>query len=652
MKKLFILLTFVFTSIIFLHAQSTQPEFKYSGKLRATNYLTIPAGIFPTTGDINGDTVPDLIVGTYYTQIYQYNFSLIFLYDRQNDKFTFYDTLRNADGSVLHGVKPMMAEFKNDDTLYLVINPDYNRNIYQIYKQISPNRFQLIDTLRDANNNVEPLDGPYTFFDANRDKKLDLYAVDFTNQLVYYENDSIYHYLSGYFPEDTTGAYIQPSPAITYLNFLRDFDYSAVTIDTLLYVSTQDSFIYAYSMIRPTRLIREGKLMDRDTNVIKVKNPRPVINRFYADTLYDMLLFRDYKAPIKYRQTNKGWEKQGYLPAENYFLQSFNYPDIFFYDVNKDGYEDAFMSDLYGHILVSLRDGKNNYFLLPDTLRTNGKPIEIGSTIHFAIGDLDGDGKDDLFIDDYDGNFLYYKQNTGYDFDFVDTIDKAGHDGRLTFAVGDFNVDNKKDLAISDVNGSAWLLDLSDGKLDTVLTFGLWNNFPSIAGGDINGDGYDDFVILYDVSYPKDNITFFLNDGHGNFTQTDNSGYGAYHVGHSNISIGMTDLDNDGKMDVVLSQINGSMNYWLNKTSTSSSGVSDAEFNINLYPNPVVDVLHLGITSTQPIIYQITDLQARVVKQGKMTATNSVDVNSLTPGVYVIRLRANSKVYTSKFVKL
>ena len=632
-----------------MYSQSSEPEFKYSGKLRATNYLIIPAGIYPTTGDINGDAVPDLILGTYYTQLYQYNFSLIFLYDRQNDKFIFYDTLRNNDGDVLQGVKPMMTDFKNDDTLDLVINPDYNNNRYQVYKQISENRFRLIDTLRDANNNYEPIDGAYTFFDASRDDKVDLYAVDFTNEPIYYENDSIYHYLSGYAIRDNSGSYIKPTNPITYLNFLRDFDYSGITIDTLLYVSAQDSFIYVYSMINPTLFSLEGKLKDMDTNVIKVKNPRPVIDKFYADTLYDMLVFRDYKAPIKYRQTDKGWGKEGYLAAENYFLQSFNYPDIFFYDVNNDGYEDAFMSDLYGHILVSLRDGKNNYFLLPDTLRTNGKPIEIGSVIHFAINDLDGDDVDDLFISDYDGNFLYYKQSTGYDFDFVDTLAKAG--SRLSFAVGDFNVDNKKDLALCYENtGSALLLDLSQGKLDTVLSFSLWPNYPSISGGDINGDGYDDFVVLYDVNYSKDNVTFFLNDGHGNFTQTDNSGYGAYPVGHSNYSIGMTDLDNDGKKDLVLSQINGSMNYWLNQTSISAA-VNDAEVSVNIYPNPVRDVLHLGITSTQPIIYQITDLQARVVQQGKLMASNSVNVNNLTPGVYIIEIRENHRIYVGKFVK-
>ena len=364
-----------------------------------------------------------------------------------------------------------------------------------------------------------------------------------------------------------------------------------------------------------------------------------------------MLVFRDYKAPLKYRETYKGWQKLGYVTAENYFLQTFNYPDIFFYDVNKDGYEDAYMSDLYGHILVSLRDGKNNYFLLPDTLKSNGKPIEIGTTIHFAIYDLDSDGKDDLFISDYYGNFLYYKQTTGNNFEFVDTLDKQGQ--KLSFAIGDFNVDSVKDLAACYENtGTTILLNLSEGKLDTVQSISLWPNFPSIAGGDINGDGYDDFVILYDVNYSKDNITFFLNDGNGNFTQTDNSGYGKYPVGHKNYSIGMTDLDNDGKSDIALSQYTGSVNFWLNKTTTSSSAVISNNIQINIYPNPAQDILNIGITSPQPIRYEITDFQGRVVLHGEISGKSQININNLVSGVYLLKLRTKQKVYTNKFIKL
>ncbi len=650
--KRFSVLFFIVFSFSFLFSQ-TQPEFEYSGKLRATNYLTIPSAIYPATGDINGDSIPDLILGTYYMQVYQhnFNFSLVFLYDRPKDLFTFYDTLRNDQGAVLHGVKPIATDINFDDTLDLIINPNHNSNNYQIFKRITTNHFKLIDTIRDANNNYEPIDRVYNFVDANHDKKQDLYAVDFNNSLVYYENDSIYHFKSGYNLQDTSGTNIIISPDITYIDFFKSVDYSGVTIDTMLYVSTQDSFIYAYTMVTPTQFIPQGKVYDKDSNIIKVKNPRAVIDKFYADTLYDMLVFRDYRAPVKYRETRKGWKNVGYVIAENYFLQSFNYPDIFFYDVNKDGYQDAYMTDLYGHILVSLRDGKNNYFLLPDTLKTHGKPIEIGTTINFAIYDLDSDGKDDLFICDYHGNFLYYKQTTGNNFEFVDTLDKQGP--KLSFAVGDFNVDSIKDLATCyENNGTVILFNLSQGKLDTAQSISLWANNPSIAGGDINGDGYDDFVILYDVNYSKDNITFFLNDGQGNFRQTDNSGYGQYHVGHDNYSIAMTDLNNDGKDDIVISQFSGSVNYWLNKTNTSSAALTSNNIELNIYPNPVVNILNLGIVNYQPINYEITDLQGRIVKKGVITGTSHINVSNLVSGVYLIKLETKQKVFSSKFIKL
>ena len=618
------------------------PEFEFSGKLRAINYLCIPADMYPTSADVNGDYIPDLIVGTRYSQNYQSGFSLIFNYDRETDSFTYYDTLRNDQGNVLYGLMPIAADINHNDTLELVVNPQYQYSKFQMYKQTGNNRFTLIGTIKNIYGEDISIDGAYTFYKKNL-QDMDLYKTDFTNQLEYWGNDSPY-YLT-----DSNHNYLTFNKKINYLSFFHSTNSSGnTTTYSTLYVSSQDSCIHSFGMLDSTEFISYGKVTDSVGNVIKVDEPQAVVNNFYRDTLYDMLLFRKYKAPVKYRQSYYGWTKKSYLTAQNYFLQTFYFPDIYFYDINNDGNEDAFISDLFGHIMVSLRDGDDNYFLLPDTLKADGKAIEVGAPVNFALDDLDNDGNLDLFIGDYYGNLLYYRQVDSYNFEFVDTLQQAGQ--QLTMTIGDFYADGQKELAIAQQNNGNFILyKFANNTLNPVYTSEYYGNFPVIADGDINNDGFDDILLLYDVNYANDHILFLLNDGNGNFSAI--NGYGDFYVGTTNSSIATTDLNNDGKPDIVLPQDDGYVNYWINKTSQNSVEEHYAS-ELHVYPNPVKQLLNIDLNSNSAVGYEILDLQGRIMQKGKLLqGETELDVSKLKTGVYCIKIVSESQILHAKFFK-
>ena len=83
-------------------------------------------------------------------------------------------------------------------------------------------------------------------------------------------------------------------------------------------------------------------------------------------------------------------------------------------------------------------------------------------------------------------------------------------------------------------------------------------------------------------------------------------------------------------------------------SSTASVNAGNA-FDFGIYPNPVQNELTIA-TEEEIASVQIVDLVGNTVLTNS-EVNGSVDVSSLTSGVYVIRLTSASGVATSKFVK-
>lgn len=90
-------------------------------------------------------------------------------------------------------------------------------------------------------------------------------------------------------------------------------------------------------------------------------------------------------------------------------------------------------------------------------------------------------------------------------------------------------------------------------------------------------------------------------------------------------------------------------NIYLYKDSTASIG--DLDFNFEVYPNPVKEVLNV-ISAESIEMVKIYDLTGSIVKQATPKKANfDLDVADLSNGVYLVKLNAGNKEVTTKLIK-
>ncbi len=223
-----------------------------------------------------------------------------------------------------------------------------------------------------------------------------------------------------------------------------------------------------------------------------------------------------------------------------------SYPTAFYEDVDFDGVKDLIATpDIFAREFLQT-DFKQSVWFYKNTGST-AQPIfsspnrsflqedmiDVGDNAVPAFFDSDGDGDLDLFIGYYTDNFsgsIYYFENSG-----------SQSQPTFTFITNDF-------LGISFLN--------------------LINIKPSFA--DMNGDTKIDLALTASDQFGGSTQLFYFpnNSETGtNFSQdivaTDFSIF-------SNENICVTDVDQDGKNDLLVGKQNGSLQYWQNTGTTSN----------------------------------------------------------------------------------
>jgi hypothetical protein len=239
-------------------------------------------------------------------------------------------------------------------------------------------------------------------------------------------------------------------------------------------------------------------------------------------------------------------------------------------DLNGDGKQDLATANVQANTVSVLLNRGNGRFRARRDYRTGRSPISV------ATGDLNGDRKPDLAIVNRNEVSTVSVLESRGDGSFAAPLDYPTGRAPTSVAIGDLNGDGKRDLAIAkdSANTVSVFLNSGDGTFGLPLDYPVGRLPSSVAIGDLNGDGKRD---LATANYNAKSVSVLLNKGDGSFARRRN-----YRTGRFPNSIALGDLNGDRKLDVATANSNGdfplvpnSVSVLLNRSGGSVAGRRD-----------------------------------------------------------------------------
>jgi hypothetical protein len=235
-------------------------------------------------------------------------------------------------------------------------------------------------------------------------------------------------------------------------------------------------------------------------------------------------------------------------------------------DVNNDGFIDCFISNGPRggqNNSLFLNTGKENFTRVTnDSIVLDNKPSD-GAT----FADVDNDGDLDAFIVNwYNVNNLFYLNDGKGNFKRITTGELVNDHGYSeTAAFGDYDNDGYVDLYVTNSEGrknnflylnnkKASFKKITSGPMVTDTGFSRCANWV-----DADNDGDPD---LFVTNENKQNENLYRNDGKGNFTKLAEGAL--LNDAGNTTSASWADMDNDGDLDVFLTNDAGTNSFFKN----------------------------------------------------------------------------------------
>ncbi|MFL6276235.1 MAG: FG-GAP-like repeat-containing protein [Blastocatellia bacterium] len=220
-------------------------------------------------------------------------------------------------------------------------------------------------------------------------------------------------------------------------------------------------------------------------------------------------------------------------------------------DFNGDGKPDLAVANFNSKNVSILLGNGSGGFGSATNIPVGGAPGGIG-TGSIAVGDFNGDGKQDLAVINYPDvgdprvSILLGNGSGGFG---PQTNFVVGHNP-TSVTVGDFNGDGKVDLAVASyLNDVSIMLGNGVGGFSAPMKLSVTGLFYSLAVGDFNGDGKLDLAVAnYGLCSGNScgAVSILLGNGSGGFSSATN-----FMVGAGPVSIAVGDFNGDGKQDLV-----------------------------------------------------------------------------------------------------
>ncbi|MFT7233261.1 MAG: surface protein, partial [Cyclobacteriaceae bacterium] len=243
-------------------------------------------------------------------------------------------------------------------------------------------------------------------------------------------------------------------------------------------------------------------------------------------------------------------------------------------DLDGDGFEDIVVANNSDNTIsvfrnISSPSGKINY-AAQQTFATGLNPTNV------EIGDLDGDGKQDLVVTNSGGNSISVLRNTSAGtgaISFAAKVDFAPQTSPNHVAIGDLDGDGKMDLAVTN-SGSQTISIFRNTGSAGVISFAAQvafatgvNTLPlDLAMADMDGDSKLEVIVINFVGGTA-SILRNVSTGSGDINFAAKVDIG---VGGNPRGLVIFDMDDDGKKD--LATIDG-LDKTLNIRKNTSSGI-------------------------------------------------------------------------------
>jgi hypothetical protein len=300
-------------------------------------------------------------------------------------------------------------------------------------------------------------------------------------------------------------------------------------------------------------------------------------------------------------------------------------------DLNGDGKLDLAVANLNSNSVSVLLNT-----IAPGAATPNFSPKQDFATgvgpVSVAVGDLNGDGKLDLVVANFNSNNVSVLLNTtdpgAATLSFADQQDVATGEGPIYVTTGDLNGDGKLDLTVVDllVNTVSVLLNTTAAGAATPSfapkqDFATGDGPLSVGLGDLNGDGKLDLAV---ANFNSSNVSVLLNTTAPGGATSSFSGIQDFATGDGPSFVTMGDLNGDARLDLVVANfVFDTVSVLLN---TTAAGATTASFVVN----------REVATGTGPIFVTVGDVNG----DGKLdlTVANfnsdnvSVLVNTTVPG--------------------